>query len=139
MNYCYQCVSYQDVSLCRNSRKGFSIVTYYQPACEEFVINPNLKKKTTMDTKICNKCGEEKPFEDFPKYGKGYGKTCKACMKKKPAPVEEPVEVASEDEAPLLGLDDLPEMALYGYSDDDLIAELKARGWTGTLTREEAL
>lgn len=55
-----------------------------------------------VDHKTCEKCGQNKPLDEFQKVrGGNYRKTCKACSKKGKL-VFEPVEDSQEPESPII-------------------------------------
>ena len=81
-----------------------------------------------MQKRVCKKCGRELPLEQFVKNKHGYTSICKECRygkKKEPkrrnyyGMTQKPLAVSIET-----------------YSDQQLLAELKARGWSGTLTKQ---
>lgn len=81
-------------------------------------------------TKICTKCGKELPLDMF---GKGNGKDgkrswCKNCMN----------EAAREySKRKKISKGDVPNPALAEFTPQELISELRARGYEGNLTFTE--
>ena len=81
-------------------------------------------------TKICTKCGKELPLEMF---GKGNGKDgrrswCKSCMN------EATREYIKRKKISKGGI---PNSALAEFTPQELISELRARGYEGNLTFTE--
>ena len=79
-----------------------------------------------METKICRICGEEKPITDFVKnnlYKDGYDTRCKACFND--------YQKASYHVRKRTPKDGNP--ALADFTPRELIDELRARGYKGTL------
>lgn len=79
-------------------------------------------------TKICTKCGKELPLEMF---GKGNGKDgkrswCKTCMNE-----------ATREYIKRKKINNVPNPALAEFTPQELISELRARGYTGNLTFTE--
>ena len=80
-----------------------------------------------METKICRICGEEKPITDFPKHHQckgGYDTRCKCCAN-------------ARQKANYHARKRLPKgegnPALADFTPRELIEELRARGYKGTL------
>ena len=67
----------------------------------------------TAKTQKCKCCGRILPLEEFNKRGVGYRKTCKTCLRKETGASEKFKDVLSRE----------------------LIEELKARGYEGTLKK----
>ena len=79
-------------------------------------------------TKLCTKCGKELPLEMF---GKGNGKDgkrswCKTCMNE-----------ATREYIKRKKISNVPNPALAEFTPQELISELRARGYAGTLTFTE--
>ena len=144
--YCSDCIDYAPGGKCRNPKVSKSLVGYFQAPCREFIEKP--KTTTTMETKpttkVCKVCGQEKPLDHFQVSGftKQPINTCKECMgarkkakkdgieKKKPIVTNPSLVQAKETPSPVL---------LEFYTDADLAAELRRRGYTGTLTKSNTL
>ena len=80
-----------------------------------------------METKICRICGEEKPITDFAKnnrYKDGYDTRCKCCKNDR-----ERKYYHSHKRMPKGGGN--PDLA--NFTPRELIEELRARGYKGTL------
>ena len=80
-----------------------------------------------METKICRICGEEKPITDFALnhlYKDGYDTRCKCCKNE-----EARKSYHARKESPR----DRGNPALAGFTPRELIEELRARGYKGTL------
>lgn len=143
-HYCADCTYYAAGGRCRNHDVRKDTVGFLQPACPLFTektIQP--KMETTPTTKVCKVCGRELPLDRFQVSGftKQPINTCKECMgarkkakkdgieKKKPT-VTHPFFPAKETPSPI---------PLEYYTDADLAAELRRRGYTGTLTKSNTL
>lgn len=96
--------------------------------------------KANMETKVCSRCGQEKPLEEFIKNAKiksGYGSKCKKChneickayldKKRAEKQLAFPVKLEKQvvDECESLNLAKLPARVL--------ISELRRRGYRGEL------
>ena len=96
-------------------------------------------EKAEIATKVCSRCGRELPVEKFGRHSKtkdGYQPICRECRasdvkgrpqlhakrKAKPAPAPVP-----EAETKTTGL--------LTETDEAIIAELRRRGWSGTITK----
>jgi hypothetical protein len=80
-----------------------------------------------METKICRICGEEKPITDFPvnsQYIDGYDTRCKGCKN------DEARAGYHARKGKLKGGGD---PTLADFTPRELIEELRARGYKGTL------
>lgn len=97
-----------------------------------------------IKTKVCNKCGRELPFEMFSK-GKdkdGLQRTCKGCVsvymkeyaEKKKRKKKENERVEFEKKYKIYTNKDLAK-----FTPRELMLELKARGYRGTLIYEEVI
>lgn len=76
-----------------------------------------------MKTKVCDKCGEEKPLNEFghrSASADGYNNVCKACQAKYMKRQRSKIT---------------PEQ-LYEIPSETLIKELQNRGWKGSFTFE---
>lgn len=86
-----------------------------------------------METKVCRKCGIEKPIEEFVKNSKiksGYSSHCKECHRlygASPKQIKDApdVEASVVEECKKLGLDKVPGRLL--------VKELRRRGYRGEL------
>lgn len=76
---------------------------------KKIIVNPVV----TNETRKCKCCGKTLPLSDFGKTGKGYYTICKICRYKESG--------ASEK--------------FQNYTSRELIDELKARGYRGSLTK----
>lgn len=80
-----------------------------------------------METKICRICGVEKPITDFPKnkqYKDGYDTRCQCCRN-----VLQKDNYHARKKTPKGG----GNPALADFTPRELIEELRARGYKGTL------
>lgn len=77
-----------------------------------------------METKICRLCGEEKPISDFPKHNQyldGYDTRCKCCFNAYQNTLRHKLKKRGGDSN------------LANFTPRELIEELRARGYKGTL------
>ena len=83
-----------------------------------------------METKICKKCGQEKPITEFQKhkgYKDGYHTCCKECR-----------NLYYKSHYRAVGKEDRQKRRdLAMYSTREILLELKRRGCTGTFTMKE--
>lgn len=93
-----------------------------------------------MKTKICRKCGQEKPLEDFMKNNKlrsGRGSYCKACHNLQCKEITERKKASKEVKfAPNVDSNTLAELSenhLESVPARLLISELRRRGYRGEL------
>ena len=98
-----------------------------------------------METKICKKCGRELPLENFSKNAKtkdGLQNHCRACAseysrniwKRKKAQKKENERIEFEKKYKIYTNKELAK-----FTPRELILELKARGYVGTLLYEEVI
>lgn len=157
-NYCKTCQFYRtghDGPMCYKGRikpvSPLSTGDCWEPVTEQ----PEIL------TKVCSRCGRELPIESFgrhPKTRDGYQPVCRECrseeMKgkaqgtmferkmRKEAEAEKPkiqkpkgrpkkAEQTTEPEPK----PSAAQRAIVVITDDELIAELRRRGWTGTITQ----
>ena len=83
-----------------------------------------------METKICKCCGEEKPIESFTSNRFGISSTCKDCVRKKKAERKQNNNIIEELKRQVLNARNLK---LSEFSANELMYELKHRGYTGNL------
>ena len=158
MDYCNECRYFSDLGRCRNGSTRRSDVGYFQKACpkgEPRVQEPkkieqeNPKIEHTMSeieqtptTKVCKCCGRELPLDQFSKNRWGYTNLCKDCMASKKAgkapaaqkaPKPQPKEEKPAGEAPAASTAKPKRNYLHYVSDEQLVAELKRRGYKGTI------
>lgn len=87
-----------------------------------------------METKVCKGCGKELPLDQF--FHNRYGATgyCNDCMSakrgKKPLPVSEQVAEEKPVSKPR-------KRYIENVADEELVEELKRRGYAGTLTKRK--
>lgn len=93
-------------------------------------------------TKKCRECGRELPLDQFSKNRWGYTNLCKDCMASKKAgkapaaqqaPKPQPKEEKPAGEAPAASTAKPKRNYLHYVSDEQLVAELKRRGYKGTI------
>ena len=91
-----------------------------------------------METKICSKCKQEKPLEEFNKSSTsadGLQYVCKECMavynKQRSEEKKKKKDVIIQNDHTLKKVYSNPELAKFHPR--ELIAELKARGYSGEL------
>jgi len=91
-----------------------------------------------METKICRKCGKELSIDNFYKDRSaedGLRCYCKACIKAYNASKKTDTERRRGGG----GTKEVPNPALAKFKPRELIEELKARGYKGTLTYEQVI
>ena len=156
--YCSDCIDYAPGGKCRNPKVHKRLVGFFQAPCREFNDKQKTQEmETTPTTKVCKVCGQEKPLDEFQRsrFG-GRIATCKECMGKKIAAVRTPASVPDES-TPTESIVPLNEVSSYEKAialnndptgiayflpllpDEVLAAELRRRGYTGTLTKAQTL
>lgn len=143
------CYWYRDSGRCNKSRKGY---TGFLTRCDDYkCFTP--KDKIMEDkklTKACKVCGKEKPLDEFQKTRTGaYSSTCKKCMSEKIAQAKaekagivtlaEKAGTATFTKMETSVKADKMQTYLNLYSDEEIMEELKNRGYTGTLTKTFAI
>ena len=83
-----------------------------------------------METKVCKICGEEKPIEMFMTNKLGTSCVCKDCMNKKKS---EKRAKKKDIEALQHELLNVKNMRLADFESNELLYELKRRGYVGSL------
>ena len=99
--------------------------------------------KTEMEpiaTKVCKRCGQELPIAEFGRHSKtkdGYQPVCRKCRSKEMKGVSQKEVKDKAKEKEKTEFTFVPEMPtmLEQYTDDQLIAELQKRGWSGRLIK----
>lgn len=147
--YCSECRFFSDLGRCRNGGSRKSDVGYFQKACAMFepieqkpakieqnhteIAQDNPQIEHTMDqneqptTKVCKACGKELPLDSFPKQVKskdGHMNMCRDCFSAKH-------NHPKANAAPVLSV---KEKTLADFTVDAICAELRRRGFSGTLT-----
>lgn len=140
--YCSECLFFSDLGRCRNGAARRSDVGYFQKACAMFepieqkpakIEQPNPQIEHTMDqieqtkTKKCRECGRELPLENFPKQVKskdGHMNMCRDCFSAK----------HNHPKANTAPVPSVKEKTLADFTVDAICAELRRRGFSGTLT-----
>lgn len=99
-------------------------------------------EKPEIATKVCKRCGREHPVSEFGRHSKtkdGYQPVCKECRSKEMKGVPRPVR-KGKSEKPInpepikkKGQDDKI-VTLSQFTDDQLIEEIRRRGWNGRLS-----
>ena len=162
MSTCHECRFFSDLGRCRNGAARRSDVGFFQKACDKFLPPPQeanqepTKQPQTMEketkiapaeteapkTKTCRECGRELPLDQFSKNRWGYTNLCKNCMTAKnagkapaaqQAPKPQPKEEKPAGEAPAASNAKPKRNYLHYVSDEQLVAELKRRGYKGTI------
>lgn len=145
--YCSYCFFFTDLGRCKNPKVRNADVGYFQKAGPCFTEKKPEKEtpvmaKITSETKVCADCGRELPIEMFQKTRSGgTANYCKDCMNKrrggqnkveeeKPEPEVQQVPEKTEEPKPTKKRN-----YLHYVTDDALVAELKRRGYTGSLTK----
>ena len=162
---CQDCTHYAGNGKCRKNKKGTTsplkvaddLSCFDQAAPEK----PVLPEENKPETKICKGCGRELPLDAFWRNRQGVTGYCKDCMKEKHAKAaakreqnykerEErllaeifPNEKKDLDEARQSFQEELDRVApvkpIKAFSDEELAAELRSRGYSGTLTKSATL
>jgi hypothetical protein len=154
--YCSDCQFFKDDARCNLSKQD---VGYFQKACSNFEpivpaanagkplhifsakdYQPDpkqtpMEKEQATQTKVCSKCGRELPIENFTRGRYGPTSVCKECkaeiMRRNAKKKEDKVEIrvaefdSKQGAVSMLGL----------VTDDQLMTELQAHGWSGTLSK----
>lgn len=110
-----------------------------------------MESNTNIKTKVCKECGRELPIESFQRQVKssdGYMHICKECKtkrvlagfskKEEPLPaVDTPISTKFEEiNIPTEYVEDFNKQEIITkISDQELVAELRKRGWTVTCTK----
>ena len=161
--YCSECRFFSDLGRCRNGAARRSDVGFFQKACDKFLPPPpkednqeTTKQQEPMEketktapaeteapkTKACRECGRELPLDQFSKNRWGYTNLCKDCMTAKKAvkapaaqegPKPQPKEEKPAAAAPVASTAKPKRNYLHYVSDEQLVAELKRRGYKGTI------
>lgn len=161
--YCSECRFFSDLGRCRNGAVRRSDVGFFQKACDKFLPPPpkednqeTTKQQEPMEketktapaeteapkTKTCRECGRELPLDQFRKNRWGYTNLCKDCMTAKKAgkapaaqegPKPQPKEEKPAAAAPAPSTAKPKRNYLHYVSDEQLVAELKRRGYKGTI------
>lgn len=161
--YCSECRFFSDLGRCRNGAARRSDVGFFQKACDKFLPPPpkednqeTTKQQEPMEketkpapaeteapkTKTCRECGRELPLDQFSKNRWGYTNLCKDCMTAKKAgkapaaqegPKPQPKEEKPAAAAPAASTAKPKRNYLHYVSDEQLVAELKRRGYKGTI------
>lgn len=154
--YCSECRFFSDLGRCRNGAVRRSDVGFFQKACDKFepIQQPTKQQEPMAETKpapaeaeapktkTCRECGRELPLDQFSKNRWGYTNLCKDCMASKKAgkapaaqqaPKPQPKEEKPAGEAPAASTAKPKRNYLHYVSDEQLVAELKRRGYKGTI------
>lgn len=154
--YCSECRFFSDLGRCRNGAARRSDVGFFQKACDKFepIQQPTKQQEPMAETKpapaeteapktkTCRECGRELPLDQFSKNRWGYTNLCKDCMTAKKAgkapvaqegPKPQPKEEKPAAAAPAASTAKPKRNYLHYVSDEQLVAELKRRGYKGTI------
>lgn len=154
--YCSDCTFFRDDARCNLSKQD---VGYFQKACgsfqpavtqtpteshlhifsaKDYQPDPNqntMEKEQATQTKVCSKCGRELPIENFTRGRYGPTSVCKECkaeiMRQNAKKKKEKVGVGVVE----LDLRNGLVSKLGRATDEELMAELQARGYGGTLSK----
>lgn len=140
-NYCNTCQHYRVTAGGPHCYKGR--IKPVSPITKADCWEPVTEQPEPL-TKVCKRCGRELPLSSFgrhPKTRDGYQPVCrefrsaemkgnprKGSKKKEQAPKPEPAPVHEPDTA----------VTLTGATDDQLVEELRNRGYTGNVIRKIA-
>lgn len=127
---CKDCQYYRDTKdgpYCYNGR-----IRPVSPIQEKECFTP-VTEKPEVATKVCKRCGRELPVDSFgrhPKTRDGYQPVCKECRSKefKGVPQERKAKAPKPEKEPT------PKAVLSQFTDDQLIEEIRRRGWGGRLS-----
>ena len=148
--YCKDCEHYYGEGLCRTNRKGYTSALLTADGLACFSPAEKINKPMEETTKVCKDCGRELPLDQFPKNRHGYLGICRECNKKRHAPKSKTEgEKLGAEVAENLTRQIIPKIkqnmpgretaVLRDVSDEALAAELRARGYAGTLTKSTTL
>jgi len=97
-----------------------------------------VQEREPIATKVCKRCGQELPISEFGKHHKtkdGYQPVCRSCRSKEMKGVsQKEVKDRAKEKTEFTFVPDMPTM-LEQYTDDQLIEELRKRGWSGRITQ----
>lgn len=154
MRTCSQCYYYLTPGQCMKHHRVVSALrnadelNCWKDRNEE---TPTTMEEKTPTTKVCKECGRELPLEQFAKNPHGYTSLCKECMKAKQskgvkAHRDGLKELKDQMERSSMHRPEYqpegkkaPAFDITTASDADLVAELRARGYAGTLTKTHTL
>lgn len=142
---CLDCTHYAGDGKCRKNKKGTTSplkvadkLSCFDQAAPEKPVLP--------ETKVCKGCGRELPLDAFWHNRQGPTGYCKDCMKEKRKPGKKddipvvrmtPEELEerrkAEWEQAVIHVDPVPPITTF--YDDELVEELRRRGYSGTLTK----
>ena len=135
-------MSFSDLGRCRAGLSRRTDCGYFDKPCEYFTDmkedettkqevapTPEPQAEAKPTTKVCKKCGREKPLTEFPmgRWGNPID-TCRDCRFPKIQGKRNSYKTPAPIPTPLL--------KISAYSDQELLDELKARGWSGTLEKK---
>lgn len=127
------CALYRQGGRCSGSHDG--LAGYFDECDDKKCFKPkeaNMeKKKEVVATKVCYRCGRELPLDDFPPSDKardGHLNVCKECNYQARSAAMKKVAARTRGES-----------TLAGVPDDVLAAELRRRGWSGSLEKKGVL
>ena len=147
---CADCTHYAGNGKCRKNKKGTTSpmkvadeLSCFQAAEPEKPVLPEEKKP---ETKVCKGCGRELPLSSFSRNRSGIVGFCNDCMAAKRKATAE--RNKAHDDAPII-----PKQTAESYeelqpdllgllqlaSDDELVQELRRRGYSGTMTKSVTL
>lgn len=125
------CLCYKEGGRCYCAPGG---LTGFNTVCDDMKC---FKPKTmNKDMKVCSRCGRELPLDEFPLSGRsrdGHLHVCRECNK------------AARRDASLRWWNNNRENlkaaapTLASFSDADILAELRSRGWKGSLQKTETM
>ena len=153
MRTCSQCYHYITPGQCMKHRRVVSSLRNADdlPCFTDYEIPTTMEENKTPTTKVCKECGRELPLEQFAKNPHGYTSLCKECMKAKQskgvkAHRDGLKELKDQMERSSMHKPEYqpegkkaPAFDITTASDADLVAELRRRGYAGTLTKTHTL
>lgn len=140
MAKCHDCIFFSDLGACRNGHSRRNDVGYFTEACDLFQDQNEAQKpmeEKPKNTHTCKQCGRTLPLEQFKRNRYGFTYICLDCAKanfqaaRRKGAKAEP-EPEKEEPAPPTPC------TLAAFTLAEIAAELKARGYKGTIQKIES-